>query len=51
MTTKPSTRLHWVYNTQLKLVVFSGPKTACNRYWVQQEPQARQNLVVEPAPR
>jgi len=48
---KGSTRLHWVYDRQFKLVRFSGPKQACNAYWVKQDPQVRQNLVVEVAPR
>ena len=48
---KPSTRAHEVYDQSRKLIVFGGSKTKCNQYWVNQAPQARQNLIVRVAGR
>lgn len=48
---KPSLQLHEVYDQSRKLIVFSGSRTNCNKYWVQREPQTRQTLIVRVASR
>lgn len=48
---KPSTKMHEVYDRKFKLIRFSGSRTACNKFWVNQAPQARQDLEVRVASR
>ena len=48
---KPSTRLHEVFNLTTYCIDYVGSRTACNAWWVKQESQKRQNLVVRVAKR
>lgn len=48
---KPSTRMHEVYDHKFKLIRFSGSRENCNKFWVAQAPQARQDLEVRVASR
>ena len=50
-TTKPSTRAHEVYDRKFKLLRFSGSRENCNKFWVRQAPQTRQDLEVRVAAR